>query len=208
MANMSARPFLVLEGVDLSGKTTIAALLAQELGAKLMKSPPFPFETIKQSVLECAAPLARFCYFIASNTQISKMASDVLANQPVVCDRYIWSTIAYHSAIENIPPQGLVNIVEPLIGSLRMPNLVVFLRVSRQAQLVRAKNKVDDQLQRNLLVSERFQQELNEAYEKTKELIQAPCIEVDTSESSISESVQEIIAEIKKKFNQSPFSEK
>jgi dTMP kinase len=196
MNTSSPKPFIVLEGADLSGKTTIANLLAQSLDAKLLKSPPSPFEGIKQSVLEDSAPLARFYYFLASNLQISKMANEIIADKQVICDRYLWSTIAYHSAIENISPQDLVKFVEPLLQFMLMPNVVVYLTVNRQSQLSRAKDKTDDRFQLDLLLSDKFQRKLNAAYEKTKNLIKVAWLEVDTSNLSISETLQEIVSGI------------
>jgi dTMP kinase len=201
MATAFTKAFIVLEGVDFSGKTTVANLLSQLLGARVLKSPPPPFESIKQSVLEDAEPLARFCYFLASNVQISKMASAIIATESVVCDRYVWSTIAYYSAIENVSPQRIVDLANPILKSLLLPNMVVFLRVDRQSQLLRARNKVDNRLQHDLLLSDKFQQKLGQAYEKTRNLIKVQWLEVDTSNLSVSESVQEIVAEMGEKLS-------
>ena len=202
MAGSFSNPFVVLEGIDLSGKTTMANLLAHSFDAELLKSPPSPFESIKQSVLEEAAPLARLYYFLASDIQISKMASEILARKRVICDRYLWSTLAYHSAIENIPPQYLVDFAKPLLRSLLMPDLVIYLKVNRESQLSRAKKRADDRFQHDLLLSDKFQQILNESYEQTKILVEIPWLEIDTSNVSVSESLQEIVAGIRSKLGQ------
>lgn len=194
--NSESKQFFVLEGTDLSGKTTIAKLLAHSQNAELLKSPPVPFESIKQYVLENGAPLARFCYFLASNLQISSMAREILTKKSVVCDRYLWSTIAYHSAIESISPQKIVRIVEPLLPAFLIPSCLIYLKVDRQTQLSRANGRADDRLQRGLLLSENFQQRLTMAYEEIKNVLNAPRIEVDTSELTVSESLKRILDKI------------
>jgi dTMP kinase len=197
----SRHHFIVLEGVDLSGKTTLAPLLANELGAKLLKSPPAPFDAIKTSVLENASSFARLLYFLAANLEVSRIITGVLKHQPVICDRYVWSTIAYHSAIENSPETNIDNILSLLINSLAVPDLVVLLRVNRQAQLLRAQNKYDDPFQQRLLSSEDFQKSLDTAYENVNQHFKAPCIKVDTSYRPIAETVNIVTAEIKKRLN-------
>lgn len=107
------------------------------------------------------------------------------------------SRARYHSAIENIPIEKFESLFTPLIQSLFLPYLVIFLHVSRQTQLSRARDKQDDALQRRLLNSEVFQQLLNEAYNKTKRLIKVPWLQIDTSKSSISESVEVIMKKSK-----------
>lgn len=200
MGTPTSKRFIVLEGADLTGKTTIANFLAKSLNAELLRSPPPPFEKIKQSVLEETAPLARLYYFLASNIQISSMATEILATKSVVCDRYLWSTIAYHSAIESVPARDLVDFARPILRFLRMPDLVVFLQVNRQCQLSRAQNKVEDRLQRSLLLSDKFQLSLAEAYERTRDLVRAPWLVVDNSNLSVSETLAEIVARINNKL--------
>ena len=197
MVDFNDKTFLVLEGIDLSGKTTQAKLISRLLTCKMLASPSVPFSKIKRNVLENVTPLARFCFFLTSNIQVSEIASTFLRSEHVICDRYIWSTIACNSAIENVPPAEMIDLVQPLIKSLLMPHIVVYLKVSRKFQLRRAKKCArylrDDSRQRKLLASNIFQQRLMEAYEKTKNLIKVPWVEIDTSNMSVLQTAQEII---------------
>jgi len=189
--------FLVLEGVDGTGKTTIARRISNAIGGQYVKSPPQPFAGIKQHVLETATPTARFTYFLCSNIQLSSLAESLLDRSHVVSDRYIWSTLAYHAAIENITPSRLKHLVAPFQRFLIMPDLVVFLTVGREVQLLRLKDRVDDKLQRDLLMSDRFQQRLRKAYRSVRDFFKVTWMEIDTSHTSVSATVHAIEEVIK-----------
>mgnify|MGYP000250471117 CR=1 FL=1 len=189
--------FIVFEGIDGAGKTSIAKELAKSIHGLYIQSPPKPFDQIKQRVLENAVPIARFLYFLSSNIQLSELAKSALRKNHVVSDRYIWSTIAYHSALENISPNELKAIVMPFMKFLIMPDYVVFLTVKRKIQLQRLRNRVENGLQKRLLVSNDFQTRLKEAYRYSKELFDVNWIEIDTSYKSIHELVSIIRHTIK-----------
>lgn len=184
--------FLVLEGIDGTGKTTIARQLSNAISGQYIKSPPEPFAVIKQHVLETATPTARFTYFLCSNIQLSSLAESLLDRTHVVTDRYIWSTIAYHAAIENIPPMRLKHLVTPFQKFLMMPDFVIYLMVSREVQLLRLKDRVDDELQRDLLMSDQFQQRLRKAYRGVRDFFKVTWVEIDTSHMSVSATVHAI----------------
>jgi dTMP kinase len=182
--------FLVFEGIDGAGKTTTAIALATAVNGMYIKSPPEPFTNIKQRILESAAPLARFTYFLSSNIQLSELAKVYLQRNHVISDRYVWSTIAYHAAMENIQPSELYNLAKPLIHNLLMPHYVIYLTVKRETQLQRLKIKADNALQKRLLMSENFQARLKQAYECVRSLFCVDWIEIDTSDKSPLEIVQ------------------
>ena len=185
--------FLVLEGIDGSGKSTVAHLLNNESDIYAFESPPALFSPIKQSILESAAPLARLTYFLAGNMQISEDIKDLVKQKHVVCVRYIFSTIAYHAALENIGVEDVMPIIRGYIKQLILPNIVAFLDVSREAQLSRLKDRIDDSLQSKLTASEDFQMRLRKAYIDTQNAFNIPWENINTELSS----KQEIIDKIK-----------
>lgn len=124
------------------------------------------------------------------------MVTSLTKDEFVICDRYVWSTLAYHSAWENVSPESMINIAWPFVNYLAMPQMVVFLKVSRESQKLRSKNRPENNFQFNLLMSDEFQLRLSNAYLKAKNLIKVPWIEIDTSQMSFSESVEGIVAAI------------
>lgn len=92
-------PFVVLEGVDGVGKTTITQLLASQLNAIHLATPQAPFSNIRAAVEELRDPTLRFHFYLTSVIAISLVIERRLATSAVVCDRYVHSTIAYHKVM-------------------------------------------------------------------------------------------------------------
>lgn len=173
--------FIVVEGIDGAGKSTVADILSANGNISCLETPQYPFLTIKQQVLEQAAPLARLLYFMAANAQISETVSTSVSTQDVILVRYIWSTVAYHAAIERIKVEEVLPMCEPLIHRIKMPDLVVFLAVDREVQKSRLNNRIDDKLQTVLGESDDFHERLKVAYHDAFTTIQVPYVIIDTT---------------------------
>ena len=158
-----------------------------------LKSPPPPFSRLKQKMLESAAPAARLVYFVASNIEVAQIVKRTLPKKHVIVDRYLWSTFAYHVAIEGIDLDSVRPVFTALRSELRLPDVVVFLTVNRTTQLKRLSGRSDDRLQVQLLRSDRFQRNLRRAYELTKKMWPVRWIEIDTSKQS-EEAVAQLVA--------------
>ena len=96
---MSRHCFVVIEGIDGVGKTTVAELLASMLNAELIKTPLPPFEAFRTFYDECGNPTARFLYYLSVVVLSSSKIHEILEKRDVICDRYIFSTIAYDYAM-------------------------------------------------------------------------------------------------------------
>lgn len=93
---MSEFPFIVVEGIDGSGKSAVCRILAERIGAKLIVTPTEPINQARQYFDTCGDPLARFFYYMGALVLASHDIKAALQTQPVVCDRYIDTTIIYH----------------------------------------------------------------------------------------------------------------
>ena len=89
--------FIVIEGLDGVGKTTVSNLLAKRLGGVAYKTPPNIFQKIRK-VISLKNPKFRFYFFLLSLFLASIEISILKRKQHVICDRYLYSTIAYHKA--------------------------------------------------------------------------------------------------------------
>lgn len=92
--------FISLDGVDGAGKTTVAKLLAVDGSCQYHKSPAGPFAQLRKEVDAHATPLERYCFYRLATQFDSKQIRQLLKTKPVVCDRYIASTAAYHIAMD------------------------------------------------------------------------------------------------------------
>ncbi|MGH2924893.1 MAG: dTMP kinase [Solirubrobacterales bacterium] len=129
--------FVTLEGIDRSGKTTQAALLARSLGPEtllirepggtdagerirtLLKDPATELDPRAELLLFCAAR-AELC------ARVIRPALD--DGQNVVCDRFIDSTVAYQGAARGLGVE-LVEDLNAIAIAGCSPRLTVLLRI-------------------------------------------------------------------------------
>ncbi len=109
-------PFVVIEGIDGAGKTTIAQFLSHLIGAAYVKTPVGAVKW-NRNYIDKLDPLPRFLYYVADLAEASQLITENLLRQPVVCDRYHLSTILNHQAMG--VPVGMVDfsalqIVKPM----------------------------------------------------------------------------------------------
>ena len=118
--------FVSLEGLDGTGKTTVAAALAEHLRAGGMPVTTFhvpmvPFESAKQYVAEQCDINTQFLFHLTGVSDASRQIVVELTNASVICDRYIHSTLAYHRAM------GTTVQLSPESMGIRWPDHVFYL---------------------------------------------------------------------------------
>ena len=91
--------FIVLEGVDGSGKSTVAKRLAEDVQADLVRTPPPDFLPIRHLMDTTTNVEARFLYYLSSVCHTSDFIRKSLYKKHVICDRYFASTLACHRAL-------------------------------------------------------------------------------------------------------------
>lgn len=144
--------FVTLEGIDRSGKTTQAALLADALGPEtlllrepggtpagervrdLLKDPATELDPPAELLLFCAAR-AELC------ARVVRPALD--AGRPVVCDRFVDSTVAYQGAARGLGTD-LVESVNEIAVAGCMPDLTVLLRIDPGLAEARGQQRLAD----------------------------------------------------------------
>ena len=163
--------FVTLEGIDRSGKSTQAAMLAEALGPDtvllrepggtevgervraLLKDPDLALDPRAELLLFCAAR-AELCARVVVPAQT--------AGQDVVCDRFIDSTSAYQGAARGLGIE-MVEGLNTVAAGRALPDLTVLLRIDpetaeRRGQLRLASGAEDG--------SDRFESEGREFQER------------------------------------------
>lgn len=127
--------FITLEGIDRSGKTTQAQLLAERLGVPLLREPggTDAGERVRELLKDPDLPLtpsAELMLFSAARAQLveSVIAAELEAGRDVVCDRFVDSTVAYQGVARGLGVERVERLNELVVGD-RMPQLTVLLRV-------------------------------------------------------------------------------
>ena len=134
-AAISQPRFIVVEGTDGTGKSTVARGLAQGLDAELLATPQAELRPVRQTADRLFTPdsVSRTLFYAATVVAASEAAARLLAEgRSVVMDRYWLTTLAY-ARVRGRPLGG----VDALAAQLRAPDTTLFLTAPRRVRLRR-----------------------------------------------------------------------
>jgi dTMP kinase len=144
--------FLVLDGIDGSGKSTQVGLLVEALrkeGRKVtqVRDPGGTAVSNKIRGLLLAgdspvAPLAELCLYAAARAQLVEeiIRPALKSGQIVVSDRFTWSTNAYQGAGRGLPLDSIRKLEEISCGDIR-PNHIFILDLAPEKRQARLRKK-------------------------------------------------------------------
>jgi dTMP kinase len=120
--------FLVIEGCNGVGKSTITEYLSARAGASTFHYPPEFVSFRRDAQLdERLAPLPRLAYYLAATLHLSDLVRAQLKQSHVICDRYLASPLSLmigESVMEEIEACRLM---EPFLSYLCMPDVTLLL---------------------------------------------------------------------------------
>lgn len=123
--------FYVLEGLDGVGKSTIGKKLSHVLGGKFIETPTKDFEPLKRKIFEKPYDV-QFLFFMASNMDASYQINDILKQYPVVCVRYIPSTVVAYCTYTGECLEDVLNEIKLYIKKMIKPDKTILLQVSEE----------------------------------------------------------------------------
>jgi thymidylate kinase len=120
--------FLVIEGCNGVGKSTIVEYLCARTGASSFHYPP-EFVSFRRDVRldECLAPLPRLAYYLAASLHLSDLVRAQLKRSHVICDRYVASPVSLMIGESAIQETEARHLMEPFASYLCMPDLTLLL---------------------------------------------------------------------------------
>jgi thymidylate kinase len=186
---------IVIEGLDGTGKSTIAKALASSINAKLLSTPGVEFlETrkIMDQVYE-NNPLARQLYYASTVVYLSERLKDLMTQgEVVVIDRYWLSTMVYHHWKCGGKP-FLLKEVEDII---QKPDLTIYLNLPMIERALRINNRLERTKEDGLSLVEEVDVNLDAVYHSYRHsALVGRWVEVDASLS-----VNDIVGHIKSQF--------
>lgn len=133
--------FVTLEGIDRSGKSTHAALLAQSLGATLVREPggTEAGERVRALLKDPAVELSAQAELMLFSAARAQLITEVIGPRTgdVVCDRFIDSTVAYQGVARGLGVEYVESVNALVVGDC-VPDLTVLLRIDPDVAAARA----------------------------------------------------------------------
>jgi dTMP kinase len=138
--------FVTLEGIDRSGKTTQAALLAEALGPETihLREPggTAAGERIRELLKDPGLELSAGAELLLFNAARAQLAEEVIGpardrGVDVVCDRYIDSTVAYQGVARGLGIELVEQLSSLVVGDC-VPDLTVLLRIDPDLAVARS----------------------------------------------------------------------
>lgn len=134
-------PFVVFEGVDGAGKSTVSRRVADRLGALHLESPVNEFRKIRGFAENTLCEKGKLFYYLASNFEVSGHVRESRLLQPVVCARYFHSTLIGHASRKYSNIEDFCREIPVSSGDFEPPDLTIFLSVSEDAQRERIRSR-------------------------------------------------------------------
>lgn len=190
--------FISLEGVDGSGKSTQARLLAEALGegTVAIREPggTDAAERIRALLADPAVelePLAELMLFLAARADLTErvIRPALEAGQDVVSDRFSDSSVAYQGAARGLGVGEVIGLCDASTDGL-WPDLTLLLRIDPETGLGRAQS--DDRFEAEGLG---LQREVAQAYEEIA-IIASDRVTVIDATGSVEEVHERIVAAV------------
>ena len=174
--------FIVFDGIDRAGKTTLSKHITEEINATYFgKLPNMNY------INQISDPLERFKHCWEQNKIRSKEIIKSLKKRHVISDRYFLSTLAFHNILTEKRLEETVDIYD-----LYQPDITFLITADRQAIEKRfeqrpAEHKYEKDIDFLMKVQEEFKR-LIEIYNNIKQNTTI----IDTSNETIYDSLQKI----------------
>jgi len=151
--------FIVVEGISGTGKTSVATEVAKLLEGLYIKTPIDPINIIRDKVDSEMSTTAKFLYYLSGIHHLSEQLIDSLKRTSIVCDKYIYSVLAFTKVKEpSLDLPEFVTVIEPDIKFLiTVPENIRLQRIkSRDSKILSEDKIIRDRETQNILRSFSF----------------------------------------------------
>src|SRR5437016_12049854 len=181
--------FLVIEGCNGVGKSTIVEYLCARVGASSFHYPP-TFVSFRREVHldESVAPLPRLAYYLAATLHLSDLVRAQLKQSHVICDRYLASPLSLMIGESAMGETDARRLLEPFLSYLCKPDPTLLLTAEHAVASARIHKRSLESgmltpVARRMLESEEF---FNRRENACRRLLMGlgPVLELDTTNLS------------------------
>lgn len=187
--------FISLEGVDGSGKSTQAGLLAAALGPETLEirepGGTDTAERIRELLADPALEIDPFAELLLFSAARADLVSRVIrpaveAGRDVIADRFADSSVAYQGGARGLGTSHVLSLVDTAIDGL-WPDLTLYLRIDPEVGLGRAGG--DDRFEAEGV---ELQRAVAEAYDEIAQIASDRVVAID-AEGSVEEVHRRVI---------------
>lgn len=141
---MKRFPIIAVEGIDGSGKTTVAELVAKKMNRVCIHTPAKVYSDMKGFFRNCKQyAVPRFYFFLSGIWEAYNRAIEICNEQPVIFDRYILSTLIYHRVMLQLCGINLNLNLIAMAGFPPKPDLNILLEVDNETAIRRIRSRGD-----------------------------------------------------------------
>lgn len=173
--------FIVLEGGDGTGKSTLTTQLANHLGGDAYATPPKKYRRYREEIDRMSVPKEHYDFYKESIFDASvEIASLLDQGHHVICDRYWISTVTYHEVM------GMTIDLSDF-NQIIKPDLTILLVTSPGEQIRRIVARGMSAGDKRMLDK---QQEISTRLFQNLVLSSTPFISIDTGRFSVDDCVK------------------
>ncbi|CED59517.1 Thymidylate kinase-dTMP kinase [Moritella viscosa] len=157
--------FIVIEGLDGVGKSTITKALATAIDAVVLTTPGDNFKGIRDQleVIYQDNHQARQLFYMSTVVSISEQVRDLISKgKNVIVDRYWLSTQVYHHWKSDNSHFELLDVEKTLL----VPDITLYLELSLEQRKKRLSGRTVNTVEDNLTLTETVDTELNNLYDQ------------------------------------------
>ena len=181
--------FLVIEGCNGVGKSTITEYLIARTGASSFHYPPEFVSFRRDAHLDqSVAPLPRLVYYLAATLHLSDLVRAQLTMSHVICDRYLASPLSLMIGDSAIEETDAHRLTEPFASYLCVPDLTVMVTTDHAIASARIhkralKSGLLTPVAQRMIESKEFFQKREDACRRLATKL-GPVVELNTSDLS------------------------
>lgn len=186
MKEIKKGKFIVIEGLDGCGKSTVSAILKRNYNAIGLNAIPKELKPWLNVVGNTNLPEATFSYFTICNLLKSLEIEKIISTgKNVILDRYVYSTYVYHKELlgNKIPEE-----VKEIYHKIIQPDLVIFLDVPQNIRKERINQRVGDLQWYGDAIS--LKTDLTNSYFELFSDLKTNVIKVDNYKNNVSQTIE------------------
>lgn len=155
--------FIVIEGLDGAGKSTIARALGEAMGAEVLSTPGKNFNNIREQIdrIYHNNHQARQLFYISTVVSVSEQVRELVnKGKNVIVDRYWLSTQVYHQWKSEDNHFELIDVANRIL----IPDITIYLHLPLEQRKNRLSERKKNTLEDSQTLTKFADNELNKLY--------------------------------------------